>query len=105
MTSTPGAEAYPAELVGLMLAEELGLTDAEDVITGPPQLMGVARISYDAAAGMVRLANDSHWTIFSLNGNVVQCGFGSQVMMKDMPKGSYLVRVGRETLKVVNPYF
>lgn len=36
-------------------------------------------MSYDAAAGMVRLANDSHWTIFSLNGNVVQCGLAAKL--------------------------
>ncbi|MCL4102520.1 hypothetical protein MMG03_002122 [Fibrobacter succinogenes] len=60
-------------------------------------------MNYDMSAGIVRLENDSHWTIFTLNGNVVQCGFGSRIALKSMPKGTYLVRVGRETLKIVTP--
>lgn len=60
-------------------------------------------MNYDMSAGIVRLENDSHWTIFTLNGNVVQCRFGSRIALKSMPKGTYLVRVGRETLKIVTP--
>ncbi|SHK45376.1 glycoside hydrolase family 43 protein [Fibrobacter sp. UWEL] len=60
-------------------------------------------MNYDPLARMVRLAGEAHWTVFSLNGHIVQCGFGSQVSMNNVGRGTFLVRSGKETLKVVNP--
>ncbi|MCQ2096752.1 MAG: family 43 glycosylhydrolase [Fibrobacter sp.] len=78
-------------------------SSSTDAILKTAVLKGGTTMSYDQTAGMVHLKNESHWTILSLNGHVIQCGFGSLVNLKSLRSGTYLVLSGKESLKVVKP--
>lgn len=55
---------------------------------------------YDAAVKTVFLAKEARWVVFDVNGVVVQRGFGREIRMTSLRSGVYLVKSGRENLRI-----
>lgn len=55
---------------------------------------------YDAAVKTVFLAKEARWVVFDVNGVAVQRGFGREIRMTSLRSGVYLVKSGRENLRI-----
>lgn len=55
---------------------------------------------YDASVRIVHLDKVSAWNVFDLKGVLVSKGYGDRVDLNDLHHGTYIVRVGVNTIKV-----
>ncbi|MCQ2062355.1 MAG: family 43 glycosylhydrolase [Fibrobacter sp.] len=67
-----------------------------------PAVAPALLMHYDASARTVRMSRAAKWNVMDLKGSVVASGFGSEVRMGEIRRGTYLVKCESTMIRVMN---
>ena len=56
---------------------------------------------YDRPNALVRLSVESSWSLFDMNGVVLNRGYGREIHLNSKPRGIYLVRAGNREFRII----
>lgn len=92
------ANLVPQSLYLDQLDRRLNLTSTEGPLSSAPPLKVFPNPSAD---GLFTLSESREYTVFDLNGRLLQTGRGIQINLSNQPVGMYLLRAGGWTAKII----